>query len=89
MSFWYVLEQRLKKGKLVTANGLSEQTRRSPSLQFVGRTRVGALVAWIDEHPDQAARAWELHETPAGFRATAAGVLVPKRRKSASRRASH
>jgi hypothetical protein len=87
-SFWYVLEQRVKNGKLAKVNALSEQTRRNSQLQFVGRTRVGGLVDWIDEHPEQARRALELHETPAGFRATPEGVLVPRPGRAASRRGS-
>ena len=78
-AFWLILEQRVKNGKLANPNKLSEMTRRSRRVPFVGRTRVGHLVEWIDEHPDQAQRALRLHETPAGFRATADGVLVPKR----------
>jgi hypothetical protein len=86
-SFWYVLEQRVKKGNLVSVHGLSEQTRRKPTLPFVGRTRVGNLVDWIDAHPEQAQRALALHEMPAGFRATADGVLVPPPPNAASLRA--
>jgi hypothetical protein len=88
VSFWHVLEQRVKNGKLATINGLSEQTRRSPRLKFVGRTRVGQFVDWIDTHPEQAERAWRLHEIPAGFRATGEGVLLPRPRNAASHHAS-
>jgi hypothetical protein len=87
-SFWYILEQRVKNGKLATVNALSEQTRRSPKLTFVGRTRVGQLVEWIDAHPEQARLAWTLHDIPAGFRATGEGVLVPGLSNTALRRAS-
>jgi len=75
-AFWLILEQRVKRGRLATVNGLSEMTRRN-NVGFVGRTRVAKLVQWVDDHPEQAQRALALHETPAGFRATAEGVLVP------------
>jgi hypothetical protein len=87
-AFWLILEQRLKRGKLATVNSLSEQTRHRDGIPFVGRTRVGKLVQWIEDHPEQAQRAGELHETPAGFRATADGVLVPRPREPGSRHAS-
>jgi hypothetical protein len=83
-SFWHVFDQRVKRGKLATVNALSEQTRRARELAFIGRTRVKELVTWIDNHPDQAQRASQLHEIPAGFRATAQGVLLPRPPKSAS-----
>jgi hypothetical protein len=76
-AFWLILEQRVKSGKLATVNSLSEQTRRRANVDFVGRTRVTKLVNWIDEHPEQARRAWELHDIPAGFRATRDGIIVP------------
>jgi hypothetical protein len=84
-SFWHVLDQRVTRGKLATVNGLSEQTRRARELTFVGRTRVKVLVGWVDEHPELARRASKLHETPAGFRATAQGILLPRPPKPAAR----
>jgi hypothetical protein len=87
-SFWLVLDQRVKRGKLATIHGLSEQTRRSRELEFVGRTRVGELVAWVDENLEQARRASRLHEIPTGFRATREGVLPPWHVKPAAHRGS-
>jgi hypothetical protein len=78
----------VKNGKLAKVHALSEQTRRNPNLPFVGRTRMKNLVAWIDAHPEQARHAWELHDIPAGFRATADGVIVPRVGNAASLRAS-
>jgi hypothetical protein len=87
-SFWYILEQRVKRGKLAKVSTLAERTRRSRRLTFVGRTRVAHVVEWIEAHPEQAERALALHEIPAGFRANEHGVLVPKTPNPASRHAS-
>jgi hypothetical protein len=80
-TFWYILERRVKAGRNVTENGLSEETRRNPNYEFVGRTRMKHLVKWIDDHPEQAERAVassrQLHDIPPQFRATARGVLIP------------
>ena len=78
-AFWLVLEQRVKRGKAVSVHSLVEETRRHPKVPFLGKTRVTKLVDWIDAHPEQAQHALDRHETPAGFRATSRGVLVPRR----------
>jgi hypothetical protein len=83
LSFWWILEQRVKRGELAEVKSLSEHTRRSSRLEFVGRTRVGNLVGWIDGHPDEARCALKLDKIPAAFRANERGVLVPKLRKIA------
>ncbi len=82
-SFWWILEQRVKRGKAATPYSLSERTRRSTRMSFVGRTLMTHLVKWIDDNPEAAARAHELHEPPAGFRANERGVIVPGSRKRA------
>jgi hypothetical protein len=79
-AYWFILEQRVKNGEGATVHGLSEQTRVSPALDFVGRKRVRRLTDWVDANPERARRAFELHDIPAEFRATSRGVLVPRLR---------
>jgi hypothetical protein len=76
-SWWFILEQRVKKGEDASIRWLSEHTRHSEKYDFVGRTLVGELVNWIDDNPERARRAWDRHEIPREFRATRDGVLVP------------
>jgi hypothetical protein len=81
-AYWYILEQRVKNGEAVKVNWLSEQTRSSDGIDFVGRKRVQRLTDWIDANPERARRGLELHDTPPEFRATSRGVLVPRLRNT-------
>jgi hypothetical protein len=74
---------RLAVEEKASARRLATVTDEDPELEFVNRPKVGLLVKWVEENPEEAGRRLGVAELPPGFSATPRGVVFPSPSKPA------